>query len=79
MRGEQKGLPAAAIERIRFILLALHAAESMGDLEGLRRFRLHPLKGGLKGCWAVNVTGNWRIVFRPVPPDIFDVDLVDYH
>jgi proteic killer suppression protein len=41
--------------------------------------RLHSLKGDLAGCFAVNVSGNWRIVFRFNGPDAADVDYVDYH
>jgi toxin HigB-1 len=44
-----------------------------------RRFRLHPLKGGRQGYWAVTVRANWRIVFRFDGEDAADVDLVDYH
>ena len=46
------------------------------DLPGLR---LHPLKGELKGFYAVDVSGNWRVVFRFNAGDAYDVDLVDYH
>ena len=42
-------------------------------------FRLHPLKGKLKGRWSVSVSGNWRIVFRFEKGNAYDVDLVDYH
>jgi proteic killer suppression protein len=42
-------------------------------------FRLHPLKGDLKGFWAVTVRANWRIIFRFENGKAFDVDLVDYH
>jgi hypothetical protein len=28
------------------------------------RYRLHPLKGDLKGFWSVTVRANWRIIFR---------------
>jgi len=31
------------------------------DLPG---FRLHPLKGEMKGFWAVTVRANWRVLFR---------------
>jgi antitoxin HigA-1 len=31
------------------------------DLPGLR---LHPLKGNLRGFWAVTVRANWRAIFR---------------
>lgn len=42
-------------------------------------YHLHPLKGDLKGRWAVTVRANWRIVFRFQDGDAFDVDFVDYH
>ncbi len=71
-------LPAEMVQRIREILTALDAAES---LDGLNRpsFRLHPLKGRLKGFWAVTVRANWRIIFRFADSKVFDVDFVDYH
>ena len=46
------------------------------DLPG---FQLHPLKGQLKGFWAVTVRANWRVIFRIEGTDVFDVDYVDYH
>ena len=46
------------------------------NLPGLR---LHPLKGRLKGAWAVDVSGNWRVAFRFEGNDAIDVDYVDYH
>jgi proteic killer suppression protein len=42
-------------------------------------FRLHPLKGTLRGHWAVSVSGNWRVTFRFADGDAVDVDDVDYH
>ena len=46
------------------------------DLPG---YRLHPLKGDLKGRWSVTISGNWRITFRFVEGAALDVDLTDYH
>ncbi len=46
------------------------------DLPG---YRLHSLKGDLKGWWSVTISGNWRIVFRFRDGDALDVDLKDYH
>ena len=46
------------------------------DFPGLR---LHPMKGEYRGFWAVDVSGNWRIVFRFDDDEPHDVDLVDYH
>ena len=42
-------------------------------------WRLHPLKGALKGAWAVSVSGNWRLVFRFDGRDAVLVDYLDYH
>jgi proteic killer suppression protein len=42
-------------------------------------FGLHPLKGDLKGFWAVSVSVNRRIIFRFEKTNVYDVDLVDYH
>jgi len=40
---------------------------------------LHSLKGKLKGFFAVNVSGNWRVIFRFEAQDAADVDYLDYH
>ena len=42
-------------------------------------YRLHRLKGDLKGFWSITISGNWRVVFRCDSGDAHDVDLVDYH
>ena len=46
------------------------------DLPG---FRLHALKGVLKGHYAVSVSGNWRDTFRFEDGHAVDVDYADYH
>ena len=46
------------------------------NLPGLR---LRPLKGRLKGSWAVEVSGNWRVVFHFDGHDAVAVDYVAYH
>lgn len=71
-------LPAAHIIRIRNILTRLEFAKSLNDI-GTPGSRLHPLSGKLKGFHAVNVSGNWRIIFRFEDGDVFDVDYLDYH
>jgi proteic killer suppression protein len=42
------------------------------------KLRLHPLKGQMKGFWAVTVRANWRVIFR-FDDGATDVDYVDYH
>jgi toxin HigB-1 len=71
-------LPPDMLQRIRLILSTLHAAQ---EIEGMNvpTFRLHSLKGELKGFYSVTVRTNWRIIFRFEDGDVFDVDFVDYH
>ncbi len=45
----------------------------------LPAYRLHPLKGRMKGFWAVTVRANWRVIFRFAEGHGEDVDYVDYH
>ena len=60
------------------MLAHLDQALKPADLN-LPGYRLHPLKGDLKGMWSVAISGNWRMTFRLEDGDAFDVDLVDYH
>jgi DNA end-binding protein Ku len=66
------------VPKIRHILTTLEAAASGKDMD-LPGFRLHALKGDLKGFWAVRVSGNWRIIFRFENGEAADIDLIDYH
>jgi len=77
--GERRDIPAALAEKIADVLLAIDEATRPGDVGLFPGWRLHPLKGDLKGFWSVSVSGNWRVVFRFEKGDAFDVDLIDYH
>ena len=66
------------LERIENILLLLNRA-STPEVMNLPGFRLHALKGDLRGFWAVTVRANWRIIWRFEGADAVDVDLIDYH
>ena len=75
---DRSKLPPEMVERIRGILTALADAERIEELD-LPGYRLHALKGDLKGYFAVTVRANWRIIFRFEDGDAFDVDFKDYH
>ena len=66
------------VERIEDLLSAIDAAQTVEEL-ALPTFRLHQLKGDLKGMWAVTVRANWRIIFDFQKGRAADLDLVDYH
>jgi len=76
--GDRKGIGPDLIEKAENILFVLNRAKAPDDMN-LPGFRLHPLKGDLKGLWAVTVRANWRIVFRIAGGQAADVDLIDYH
>jgi len=77
-RGETKGIRADQLEKIENILFVLSRARKPEDTD-LPGFHLHPLKGDMKGLWAVTVRANWRVTFRFEEGEACDVDLVDYH
>ena len=76
--GHPGGVRADQVRRIRDALAHLDSATEPSDVD-LPGYRLHPLKGDLRGCWSVAISGNWRITFRFVEGAALDVDLTDYH
>lgn len=76
--GSTRGIQVAHAAKIKRILQLLDAATEPGGMD-IPGFRLHPLKGKLKGHWSVFVNGNWRITFRFVGADAELVDYQDYH
>ncbi len=75
---EGRKVKADQVNRLRLILSALNMATSAEDMNQ-PTFRLHSLKGSRKGVWAVTVRANWRVTFRFVQGNAYDVDLEDYH
>ena len=76
--GDRSKLAPELVEKIENILARLEVAAAVDDMN-LPGFRLHPLKGDLKGFWSVTVRANWLIVFRFENGTAFDVELTDYH
>ena len=66
------------VQRLRDILAALDSSRGPEGMN-LPGFRLHELRGRLKGHYAVSVSRNWRVTFRFVDGLAVDVDYVDYH
>ena len=42
-------------------------------------YKLHPLKGGAVGRWAISVSGNWRLTFEFRDGNSHVLDYEDYH
>ena len=76
--GSLRGVNAAHASKLLSILAALDVATTPDELS-LPSYRLHPLKGELKGHWSIWVNGNWRVTFQFVGSDVELVDYRDYH
>jgi toxin HigB-1 len=77
-RGDRRGIRPDLLETVEDILSRLDAA-TMPQALNLPGYRLHQLKGELRGFWSVTVRANWRIIFRFEGEDAVDLELTDYH
>jgi len=76
--GSQGGIPVNHVSRLRMQLLAFDTAQTIEDMD-IPGFKLHALKGKLKGRWSIWVSGNWRITFEFRDGNAFILDYEDYH
>ena len=77
-RDDRSGIRPDLLEKVEDILGRLDRATTVQALN-LPGYRLHPLKGELRGVWSVTVRANWRITFRFEGEDAFGVEMIDYH
>jgi toxin HigB-1 len=69
-----------AIERVaRRKLEMLAAAVKLDDLRSPPGNRLEALKGDREGHYSIRINDQWRVCFRWVDGDAWDVEIVDYH
>jgi proteic killer suppression protein len=68
-------------DKLRKLLFSLETADDLDQVSRFPGWKLHPLKGDLKGFWSLTVTGNWRLIFRydEGMNTATDIDLIDYH
>lgn len=76
--GSKAGIQAVHAKRLRLQLAKLDSAQMPEDMN-MPGWKLHPLKGDLKGHWAVWVDQNWRMTFRFESGHAILVDYRDYH
>lgn len=67
------------VDKIRRILSSLNRIKTLDPLKKIPGYKLHLLQGNFDGFWAVNVTGNYRIIFRFEEEEVYDIDYIDYH
>jgi toxin HigB-1 len=64
-----------AIRKLEYIDLAT----CLDDLKVPPGNRLHALERDRKGQFAIAINEQWRICFRFVDKDAYDVEIADYH
>ena len=72
------GVNSEHVNKLRNIPARLTATRTVADMD-LPGFRLHSLKGELRGFYAVTVRANWRVIFRFDAVHAEDVDYVEHH
>ena len=77
--GTAKRVSAEVLRRARRKLEMIHVATRLTDLRVPPGNRLHPLRGDRAGQHAIAVNDQWRICFRFVDGDAYDVEFCDYH
>jgi len=77
-KGDRSRINANLVEKVELILADLDAAETIDHLRQ-PGYRLHELGGRLRGFYAIDVSANWRMVFRFNAGKASDINLVDYH
>lgn len=76
--GSKAGIQASHASRLEERLQALHTATAIEDMD-IPGWRLHTLKGNREGFWAINVSGNWCVVFEFIDGHAYVVNYEDYH
>jgi proteic killer suppression protein len=76
--GKKSGIQANQAARLRLQLSALDTAQAIEDMD-VPGYRLHPLKGKMKGRWSIWVNDNWRLTFNFVDGNAYVLDYEDYH
>jgi len=77
--GKTKRLPPDIVKRASRKLEYVDLATCLEDLQVPPSNRLHALGGDRKGRYSISINDQWRICFRFVEGDAYDVEVCDYH
>jgi proteic killer suppression protein len=74
-----KLLPKTLHQKTQIKLARISAATSIEDLRGLRGNRLETLQGDREGQYSIRINDQYRICFRWLQENAYDVEIIDYH
>lgn len=72
-------LPIDTQNTARRKLRMLNNAGNLTDLKIPPRNKLEQLKGKRKGQYSIRINDQWRICFKWLGNDCYDVEITDYH
>ena len=79
IKGKSKRIASDIIKRAIRRFEYLDMATGLEDLKVPPSNRLHALKGDRKGQHSISINDQWRICFRFVDGDAYEVNITDYH
>ena len=79
VHGKSKRFPPEITRRAIRKLEYVDLATGLDDLKVPPSNRPHELERERGGQFSISVNDQWRICFRFVDDDVFDVELTDYH
>lgn len=79
LSGKSRRLPPDVVSRAVRRLEYLHLAHDLNDLRVPPSNRLHRLERDRQGQYSISINDQWRICFRFVDGDAYDVEVTDYH
>jgi toxin HigB-1 len=79
INGNSRVFPSDIVRRVLRKLAYLDSAQCIEDLRVPPGNRLHQLAGNRLGQHAISVNDQWRICFRFMDGDAYDVEITDYH
>ena len=77
--GKTKRFPPDIAKRASRKLEYFDLAVRLDDLRVPPSNRLHGLSGDRKGQYSISINDQWRICFRFIDGDAYDVEVCDYH
>jgi proteic killer suppression protein len=77
--GKSKRFPPDVVKRAKRKLEYIDLATSLDDLKVPPSNPLHALGRERAGQHAISINDQWRVCFRFVDGDAYDVEITDYH
>ncbi|GHU69367.1 plasmid maintenance system killer protein [Spirochaetia bacterium] len=78
-RAKIKKFPVDIQQRARRKLLIIHFAVDENDLSTPPGNRFERLKGNRKDQCSIRINDQWRVVFKWLDGNAYDVTIMDYH